>query len=593
MPTFEPSHLELYFWEALAIIVLACIFVPLSRKLGLGTIIGYLLSGVAATLALSLSFEAHPEELLHFAEFGVVLFLFVIGLEFRPTELWELRGTIFGRGLVQVLMCGAVLSVPPLLFGLNWQASLIIGLGLALSSTALVMQALEEAGDRNSEHGQSAISVLIFEDLAIVPLLLLVAFLAPTQGAGTTMGQNLASIGWAIGMIVFLILAGRFLLNPMFTILARTGVQEVMTAGALGVVIAGAMLMDLVGLSYAMGSFIAGVMLASSRFRHEVEADIEPFRGLFLGLFFIAVGLSLNLSVVAENWLIILCAVPLLMALKATAIYATGRIFKTDHAAASRTALALSQHGEFGYVLFAAAASASLFDVAVGSILVSIVTLSMAASSIVDKVMSRRTPAARHLDEDFAGAGCDTLLIGFGRFGQLTAQPLLAAGMQLTILDNNADRVEEARSFGSNVHFGDGRRRDILRAAGATKARIAIVATDDPKHTNEIVALLRRDFAHLRLFVRVFDRLHAITLGPVDGCVRETQASAFEMSRLVLQGHGLPESEIESIITATKDADEKRLVAQTAKAPKDPSRADLLATIKPEPMSETSGAPNT
>lgn len=589
MPEFEPSHLELYFWEALAIIVLACIFVPLCRRLGLGTIIGYLLSGVAAGLALSLSFEAHPEELLHFAEFGVVLFLFIIGLEFRPAKLWELRGTIFGRGLVQVLLCGAVLAVPPLLFGLNWQASLIIGLGLALSSTALVMQALDEAGERNSEHGQSAISVLIFEDLAIVPLLLLVAFLAPSQGADATMAQNVASIGWALGMIAALILAGRFLLNPMFSMLARTGVQEVMTAGALGVVIAAALLMDLVGLSYAMGSFIAGVMLASSKFRHEVEADIEPFRGLFLGLFFIAVGLSLNLGVVAANLLLILVSVPLLMALKGAAIYATGRIFKADHSAASRTALALSQHGEFGYVLFAAAASAAIFDETVGSILVSIVTLSMAVSSLADKVFARKSAPPRQLEADYSTAQGDILLIGFGRFGQMTAQPLKAAGFGLTILDNNADRVEEARRFGSDVHFGDGRRRDILRAAGADKARTAIVATDDPKQTSEIVALLRRDFAHLRLFVRAYDRLHAITLGPLDGVVRETRAGAYELGALVLKASGMDQADIEDLLARTKAADAQRLTDQIARAPSDPTRADLLNVIKPEPIKAPTG----
>ena len=583
MPTFEPSNLELYFWEALAIIVLACIFVPLSRKVGLGTIIGYLLSGVAAGLILSLSFEAHPEELLHFAEFGVVLFLFVIGLEFRPAKLWELRGTIFGRGLVQVLASGLVLAIPPFLYGSSWQASLVIGMGLALSSTALVMQTLDEAGERNTPYGQTAISVLLFEDLSIVPLLLLVAFLAPVQSSDGDMFDTVLSVGSAVGMIVALVLMGRFLLNPIFTILARTRVQEVMTAGALGVVIAAALLMDLVGLSYAMGSFLAGVMLASSKFRHEVEADIEPFRGLFLGLFFVAVGLSLNLSVVAENWVIIVVSVPLLMAMKGFAIYLVGRAFGNTHAASKRLAIALAQHGEFGYVLFAAAATASIFDETLGSILVCIVTLSMAAASITDRLASRSKSASREIEEDFADAFGDVLLIGFGRFGQITSQPLLAAGLSLIILDNDADRVEEARRFGTNVHFGDGRRRDILRAAGADKARTAIVCTDDPAQTDQIVAELRRNFPELRIFARAYDRLHAIALNGVDGLVRETLPSAFDLSRQVLSSLGLSDDEVDDLLIDAQAADEDRLKRQIATAPVNATRAELVKAIRPEP----------
>lgn len=293
MPSFEFSPLEIQFIEALALILIACITVPVFKRIGLGTILGYLAAGIVLGASLTLGFAEHPEELLHFAEFGVVLFLFVIGLEMKPSKLWEMRGDIFGIGFAQVVLCGAALAVPPLLLGMTWQVSLVIGLGLSLSSTAMVMQALDERGERGSGHGRKAFAVLLFQDLAIVPLLLIVALLAPT-GEEIGLTQSLTNIGVAIAAIAVLIGTGRYLLNPVFRILANSGAPEIMTAFALGIVIAAAMLMDMAGMSYAMGAFIAGVMLAESSFRHELEANVEPFRGLFLGLFFVAVGISLS-----------------------------------------------------------------------------------------------------------------------------------------------------------------------------------------------------------------------------------------------------------------------------------------------------------
>lgn len=276
-----------------------------------------------------------------------MLFLFVIGLEFRPARLWEMRGTIFGRGLAQVLACGAVLSVPALIYGLDWRAAMIVGLGLALSSTALVMREIDEKGQRNTAFGQTAIAVLLFEDLAIVPLLLLIAVLAPS-GVDAAWTDNARALGLGLGAILLLIVVGRFALDPIFGAIARTRTPELMTAAALGVVVFAALVMAAAGLSYAMGAFIAGVMLAESSYRHEVEADIEPFRGLFMGLFFIAVGLSLDLNAVARNWLIIVLAVPLLVVLKSATVYAVNRLFGSTHQVALRIAFAMSQHGEFG-----------------------------------------------------------------------------------------------------------------------------------------------------------------------------------------------------------------------------------------------------
>ncbi|GFE67042.1 monovalent cation:proton antiporter-2 (CPA2) family protein [Litoreibacter roseus] len=586
MPEFSPSQLQIYFWEALAIILVACICVPLSRRLGLGQIIGYLLAGVVTGVMLSLSFEANPEELLQFAEFGVVLFLFVIGLSFQPAKLWALRRTIFGHGLVQILTTSLVLSLPPLLVGFEWKASLVIGMGLGLSSTALVMQTLDDAGLRDSPFGERTVAVLLFEDLSIVPFLLIVALLAPVQDAQVPWSERFVALAAAGGAIIGLILAARYLLNPIFTVLARTGVQELMTAGALGVVIAAALLMDLVGLSYAMGAFIAGVMLASSKFRHEVEANIEPFRGLLLGLFFIAVGLSLDLSVVVENWLTIILAVPLLMLVKGLTVYAVNRFFQPNPEDATRMAFALAQHGEFGFVLFAAAVGVAVLDQQTGSLLVCIVTLSMAGASLLDTVLSRRKPAARILDENFDGAHGEVLLIGFGRFGQLVSQPLNEAGLQLRILDNDADRVEEARSFGARVHFGNGMRRDVLRAAGAASARCVIICIDKPDQTDAIVALIRRDFPHLRIFVRAFDRLHVIGLGQVDGVVRETAPAALHLADLALKAMGFDDTEAAQNVRIAATKDEARLHQQIQDAPEDATRAALVASIKPKALFE-------
>ena len=583
------TSLELAFTEALALIALACLFVPLSRRLGLGSVIGYLVAGVAAGAVLRLSYAEHPEELLHFAEFGVVLFLFVIGLEFRPARLWELRATIFGRGLVQVAACGAALGGAAYAFGLDWRAALIVGLGLALSSTALVMREIDEGGERRTPFGETALAVLLFEDLAIVPLLLLVTLIAPT-GDEMTLAGNAVAIGLAA--IAFLILVGRHGLDPMFRMVARTRTPELMTAAALGVVIFASLVMALAGLSYAMGAFIAGVMLADSAFRHEVEADVEPFRALFLGLFFVAVGLSLDLGAVAENWLLILAAVPVLIVLKGVAIYAVNRLFGSPHRLALRIAFAMGQHGEFGFVLFAAASAALILDAGTASVVVSIVTLSMALSSQSDRAYRRVAgkPARETLDEDYADAGGSVLVIGFGRVGQMVAQPLIAEGVPVTLLDHDADRIREAQRFGTRVHFGDGTRREVLHAAGAHEAEVIVVATDDPDTTLAIVRTVRHGFPQAKLLVRARDRIHAVRLAgggvPSDAILRETLASALELGARTLGALGYGEEEARGVVARIRDRDEVRLAEQIDAARGREGRQAIVDAIAPEPLAK-------
>lgn len=566
MIEFAPTDLERLFWNALALMVAAGIFAPIFRRLGLGTILGYLVAGLAVQVAFAGNFAEHPEDLLHFAEFGVVLFLFVIGLELQPSTLWAMRRDIFGLGLAQLLGCGLVLAIAALLLGLSPTAAVVVGLGLALSSTALVMRTLDERRERSSQHGRKAFAILLFQDLAIVPLLLVVALLAPSGGDGAGLGESAARVAIALAAIGVLVAAGRYLLDPMFDLLARTQMPELMTAGALAVVIAAALLMDLVGMSYAMGAFIAGVMLAESTYRHEVEANVEPFRGLFLGLFFMAVGLSLDLGTVAANWPLIVIAAPVAMVLKAVAIYAVARAFETPHGPAVRVALALPQMGEFGFVLFAAASATGVLDSGIASILVAVISVSMALSPLTDRLapLLARSGPAETMDEDFAGAHGETLIIGFGRFGQVVSQPLFADGNNVVILDNDANRVREASRFGFRVHFGDGTRRDVLRAAGAANAQLIVVCIDDQAAATRVVELAKSEFAGAKVFVRSFDRRHSINLAKAeaDFVVRETFESALRLGETVLTALGTESAEAARVIEDVRTLDRERLKQQ-------------------------------
>jgi monovalent cation:proton antiporter-2 (CPA2) family protein len=586
--SFGFSALEIKFLEALALILIACITVPVFKRIGLGSILGYLAAGVIVGASLTLGFTEDPDKLLHFAEFGVVLFLFVIGLEMKPAKLWEMRSDIFGVGAAQVILCGIVLAIPPLLLGMSWQVSTVIGLGLALSSTALVMQALDERGERGSGYGRKAFAILLFQDLAIVPLLLIVALLAPSGGE-IGLAESLQNIGIAVVAIAALIVTGRYLLNPVFRILANSGAPEIMTAFALAIVIGAAMLMDIAGMSYAMGAFIAGVMLAESSFRHELEANVEPFRGIFLGLFFLAVGVTLSLDAIAASWLTVVIAVPAVIALKAGVIYGVLRVFGSAHDVSKRAALALPQAGEFGFVLFASAVTAGLLQPDLSSILVAVITLTMVASPLVERLAPVFAPprSGDEIDEDFSDAGGAVLVIGFGRFGQVVTQVLRAHGDRVTILDNDADRVREAKEFGSRIHFGDGMRREVLRAAGAENARLIVVCVDDMDSAKDIVRLAGNKFPDAELLVRAYDRTGAIELihMGIDAPVRETFDSGLRMGRAALKAIGASDEEAADAVDDVRRRDERRLqqqVQQTSDIDGDTLAA--LKKIKPEPI---------
>lgn len=573
------------FTEALILLSGAVIAAPLFKRIGLGTVLGYLAAGVVIGPLLRLITDG--KEILHFAELGVVLLLFIIGLELKPSRLWKMRRDIFGLGLAQIAVTGVILiGLAATLAGQRYEAAVIIGFGLALSSTAFALQILEEKGDLSTHYGQQSFSVLLFQDLAIVPLLALVPILAPFKpDAG---GSVLLNTGIVIGAIAALLVAGRYLLNPLFQIIASTGAKEAMIAAALFVVMGAAMLMQLAGLSMAMGAFLAGVMLAESSYRHELEADIEPFRGILLGLFFMAVGLSLDLGVIADNILLIALAVPVVMLAKALVLYGLCRLFGSSHNDSVRIAGLLPQGGEFGFVVFSAAAAAGLFSFSTASILIAIVTISMALTPLATFIADRYLCESleEEMDEDFEGAGSDVLMIGFSRFGQIASQMLLAGGSDVTIIDMSAERIRSASKFGFRIYFGDGTRKDVLVAAGIKRAKIVAVCTHKREITDKIVDLVQAEFPNAKIYARAYDRVHTLSLRSrgVAYEARETFESGMLFGRKTLEALGTSEDAAYEISIDVRRLDEERLAMQAAEGIY--AGVDKLHTrpVTPEPL---------
>ena len=573
------------FTETLLLLGGAVVTAPIFKKLGLGTVLGYLAAGVV--IGPILHGIGDGESVLGVAELGVVFLLFIIGLELKPSRLWQMRRDIFGLGTAQVVVTGIVLSGIAYLSGvLGWRGAIVAGFGLSLSSTAFAMQILEGQGDINTRYGQRSFSMLLLQDLAIVPLLALVSALDGQKDAG---GNPLLDLAIAVAAIGAMVVAGRYLLTPLFQVIARTGAREAMIAAALFVVLGAATLMEVVGLSMAMGAFLSGVMLAESSYRHELEADIEPFRGILLAIFFIAVGLSLQLQVILDNALLILLAVPVIMIAKALVIYALCRLTGSPHNDAIRIALLLPQGGEFGFVLFStASASGSLMSGSTASLLIAIVTLSMALTPLSTALAKRflREDAREEIDEDFAGAGADVLMVGFSRFGQIAAQILLAGGRDVTVIDYSADRIRQASNFGFRIYFGDGTRKDVLRSAGIDRAKIVIVCTQNREITDKIVELVQTDYPHARLFVRSYDRIHSIELRNkgVDYELRETLESGLLFGRKTLEALGIGEEDAIAIQDDIRKRDEQRLVLQVTEGLQ--AGRDMLFShpVKPEPL---------
>jgi len=540
--------------------------VPLFKRLGLGTVLGYLAAG-SIIGPFGLNFISDAESILTVAEFGVVLLLFVIGLELNPDRLWRMRSEIFGLGAIQVILSGVVIAGFGMLFGLSHATGWVVGFGLALSSTAFALQILEERGARSSVYGRRAFSILLFQDLAIVPLLGLVAVLNPAASAG-----NIAwlEIGKMLAVVLGFIFGGRLLLKPIFRLMANTGSREVFGAAALLLVVSAALLMNAVGLSMALGAFLGGVLLAESEFRHQIEADIEPFRALLLSLFFMSVGMMVDWPLVITRFFDVIAIVLGLLVLKFLVIYGLCRLFKSEFRESIRIAGLLPQGGEFAFVIFTAAQGVTLLTSEQSSLLTAAVTLSMAATPLVgmlvEKIIDRR-PEGQSMDGVAGVEHADqrrVIVAGFGRIGQIVTQIMMARGISVTAIDNNPERIREAEKFGNKVYYGDIKRLDVLRAAGAGDADLIFVSVHDRRDCNSLVALLRASFPKLRILVRAYDRIHALELLDIgaDFVIRETFESSL---RLGLEGLRLLETDeeiIDSIGREFRARDQERLMAQ-------------------------------
>ena len=550
--------------RVVALLAAGVVAVPIFRRLGLGSVLGYLAAGLVIG-PFGLQLFTDPQAILHVAELGVVLFLFLIGLEMQPSHLWRLRREIFGLGVAQVVACGTLLTLLCLAGGFSPVVSFLAAMGFVLSSTAIVMQVLEERGDVATIRGQRIVSILLLEDLAIVPLLALVAFIAPDAGGGIRWQE----IALGLATLAGLVLAGKYLLSPLFRLLAASGAREVMTAAALLVVLGAALLMQVGGLSMAMGAFLAGVLLSESTFRHQLEADIEPFRGILLGLFFISVGMSLDLTVFREQWLLILAGTVALMLVKAAGVYAVARLICAKHPESLYRAVLLAQGGEFAFVLYAAAAAAGIFDARTGGVLTAAVIVSMALTPLGVFALRWLLPKdAQSMEgvEAAAGLGGSVLVIGFGRFGQVASQSLLARGFDVAIIDTDTEMIRSAADFGFKIYYGDGTRLDVLKASGAEQARALLVCVDNRAAADRIVALARAEFPHLKLLVRSYDREHSLKLigAGVDYQVRETFHSAMAFGQAALAQLGVPDEEAAQIAAEVRRRDAERLQLEIA-----------------------------
>ncbi|MCS6987124.1 MAG: monovalent cation:proton antiporter-2 (CPA2) family protein [Sphingomonadaceae bacterium] len=556
--------------EAVIYLGAAAVVVPLFARLGLGAVLGYLAAG-ALIGPFGLKLVERPEAISGLADFGVVLLLFVIGLELRPARLWQLRREIFGFGTLQLLACGLVLwGALVLATAFTWQAALLLGLALSLSSTALVVGLLKERGELNTPVGERAFSTLLLQDIAIVPLLIVTSALSrvPDPDAPTGLSLALSSLAAIAGLS----LVGRFLLNPAFRLLARVGTREVFVIGALLAVLGASLLMASFGLSMALGAFIAGVMLADSPWRHEVEADIEPFRGLLLGLFFISVGMGLDLSILWREPDRVLALVTMLMGLKFLVVTVLGRGVGMPWPRAWRLGLLLAQGGEFAFVLFKAAVAGLLLAPEAASLFGAVVSLSMVLTLLILALVRRLAPEPEVEPQGATaleppdGAGGTVIVVGYGRFGQIVTQMLHARGVDVVLIDRRPEQIELSRRFGWRVWYGDGFRPEVLRAAGADHARLLVVTTGGGSWDPALLEPVRLAFPHLRIVVRVHDRVHALRMlaAGFDLVVRELFHSGIEMGRVVLRELGTPEATIEAIAREYVRRDAERLALQLA-----------------------------
>ena len=548
---------------AAVLLAAAVIAVPISRRLGLGAVLGFLAAGTVIGPQ-GLGLVAGVDGLLHFAEFGIVLLLFVIGLELQPSRLWTMRNAMFGLGAAQVAITGGLLALIGRFLGLTVEAAAVVGLALSLSSTAFALQILAERNQLATRHGRATFGILLFQDLAAIPLIALIPALS-----GEPTGP-MDSTGWlagleTLGVLIAVGIGGRLLLRYAFRLVALSRVKEVFTAAALLTVIATALLMSEMGLSAGLGAFLAGVLLADSEYRHELEADLEPFKGLLLGLFFMAVGMNLNVGMILAEPATLAALVAILVVVKALILYAIGRSAGLEPACARQAALTVSQGGEFAFVVFAAATAAAVLTQEQADRLVAVVTLSMVTTPLLLAAAGRlpRRGEQRPDLEPPPGEENQVIIAGFGRFGQIIGRILRAKRIGFTALDASAENVDFVGSYGNKIYYGDASRLDLLTAAKADRAVVFVLAIDDVEASVRTAETVLKHFPHLKIFARARNRNHAYRLMELGITVtwRETLLSSIDMASAVLKGLGLPDFEAEKAVATFRAQDERRLQA--------------------------------
>jgi len=552
--------------ESIVYLLAAIIMVPISRRLGLGSVLGYLAAGIVIG-PFGAKLIQDPEHILHFAELGVVFLLFIVGLELQPSRLWVLRKMVFGLGSAQVILSAAAITAIAWLLGQPGDSALIIGLILALSSTAFVLQMLAEKKQLTTSHGRAAFSILLFQDLAAIPLIAILPMLGASAGGGIDASQA----GVMLLTIGGLIIAGRFLLRPVLQVAAGSKIPEIFTATALLVVIGAALIMQFAGMSMVLGAFIAGMMLADSEYRHQLEADLAAFKGLLLGLFFIAVGMSVNIGLLLESPTRILIIVALLMLTKAAILVPIARKFKIcDSRSSWSLAAAMSQGGEFAFVLFGIAARDRLLPAGLIDELILAVAVSMlltpfaylAAEHFGNKMSVDDEPEYDEMEDSHN----EVIIAGFGRVGQIVARLLRVADRPFTALEIDSSQVDVVRRYGSTVHYGDASRLDILRAAGAEHAKIFVLAIDDVEASMRTAEAVVREFPHLKIIARARNRRHAYNLMDlgIEHIFRETLQSSLAMSETVLGSLGLSDADTKRLTSSFRERDERLLLEQHA-----------------------------
>jgi len=549
--------------QAAVFFAAAVIVVPIFRKLGLGAVLGYLAAG-ALIGPFGLKLIIDVDAIMHFAEFGVVLLLFIIGLELQPARLWTFRSTVFGLGGAQVLVTGLILGAAAVAFGIGVAPAAVIGLGLALSSTAFVLQTLAERGELKDRHGRVAFAILLFQDMAAIPVLAVVPLLGAgyAVASGTSVSFTLLKVA---GVLTAVIVGGTLLLRPVLRAVAATRTPELFTATALLIVSGTALLMNSVGISMALGAFLAGMLLANSEYRHQLEADIEPFKGLLLGLFFISVGMALNLGLLRESAGTVGLLVAGLLIVKGVVVYGLGRLWGLNHRSSKSLGLAIPQGGEFAFVIFTAAVTAGVMSKNLEELLVLVVSVSMAATpaiSLANDWLTRGFVPPPEKPYHVAPPDEQPVIIaGFGRFGQIVGRILAARRIPFTALDISATQVDFVRKFGNEVYYGDASRLDLLRAAKADTAKVMVLAIDDMEASLRTAETVVKNFPHLKVYARARNRQHAYRLMDLGVTMlrRETFLSSLDLARQVLVGLGMDEAEAQRTVAAFREHDERRL----------------------------------